>query len=104
MIRTIALIACLAALPLAARADLEEPRVAKNTVYIELLGNALIYSLNYERFLTNDFNVRAGIEYFSLSAASSSGSGTANLIILPLTVSWLGLSKGPHAFELGIGV
>jgi hypothetical protein len=106
MIRTIALIACLVAMPLAAHAegDAMGPRTARNTVYIELLGNALIYSLNYERFVTDDFNLRAGIEYFSLSASSGTTSGSANLFIFPLTVSYLGLSKGPHAFELGIGI
>src|SRR5437764_9374142 len=106
MIRLIALIACLAVLPLAARADLDVtgPRTARNTVYLELLGNALVYSLNYERFVTNDLNLRVGIEYFGISAASGGSSGSANLAVFPLTVSWLGLSKGPHAFELGIGV
>src|ERR1043165_8241224 len=102
MVRSLLVALALALLPLAARA--EEERVAKNTVYLELGGNGLIYSVNYERFLSNDLNVRVGLEYFSLTASGSGGSGNATLAIFPVTVSFLGLSKGPHAFELGAGI
>ena len=103
MVRSLLLSLTIALLPLAARADLEE-RTAKNTVYLELGGNGLIYSVNYERFLSRDLNVRVGLEYFSLNASSGSASGNATLAIFPVTVSFLGLSKGPHAFELGAGL
>jgi hypothetical protein len=90
----------IAAVPLTARADGED-RTARNTIYLEVLGNGFIYSLNYERFLTDNFNARIGAEYFSVNA---DGSGNANLLIVPATVSFLGLHKGAHGFELGAGI
>ncbi|MCW8803521.1 MAG: hypothetical protein OQK57_03910, partial [Ignavibacteriaceae bacterium] len=35
----------------------------QNQLYLELGGNGLVYSLNYERLLTENFALRAGFGY-----------------------------------------
>jgi hypothetical protein len=94
---------CLALAPLAVRADTEE-RTARNTLYVELAGNAGIYSLNYERFFFDDLSFRLGGSYMSVGDSAGSVSGSAAMMVIPATVSYLGLRSGNHALELGAGV
>jgi hypothetical protein len=81
-------------------------RSAKNVVFLEGLGPALLYSINYERDIS-DFAVRLGFEYLSISSAASAGStstsSTATFIGVPLTLSYLGIGNHKHIFELGAG-
>jgi hypothetical protein len=81
-------------------------RTANNAVYVEGLGPGLLYSINYERSLS-DFALRVGFGYVSVSASSNSGSGqtqaTASLITVPITLSYLGVGSKTHIFELGAG-
>jgi hypothetical protein len=118
-----ALLACLVVVPTASHAQQlpggyranipsvpapDEARTARNTLYVELLGSGALYSLNYERFFTDDISARVGAMYLGLDASSVSTTGvasaSANLLVVPVTVSYLGLSSGAHAFELGAGV
>ncbi|MGE3669493.1 MAG: hypothetical protein AB7K71_07525, partial [Polyangiaceae bacterium] len=46
-------------------AEAPSTRSAKNSLYIELLGNGGLYSLNYERNLTDDVAARVGFSYIS---------------------------------------
>jgi hypothetical protein len=39
-------------------------KYVNNTVYVELLGNAAIYSFNYERRLRDSFWGRIGVGYY----------------------------------------
>lgn len=78
-------------------------RTAKNVLYVELLGNGILYSLNYERFLTDDVALRVGLGYLSLTATSGSASARANVLWLPLMVNYMGIGSADHKFELGIG-
>jgi hypothetical protein len=84
-----------------------DARSAMNTIYLELLGSGLIYSINYERFVHDDVALRVGFSYFSISASAGSGgttaSASASLITFPITASYLGLRSGSHALELGGG-
>ena len=102
---------CLSLISFAARADPDYPayapevRTARNTLYFELLGAGVIYSINYERFFNNDLNGRVGMMYLSANSSDNSGSSaSAGLLIVPLTVSYMGFRKGPHGFELGAGI
>jgi len=70
-------------------------KMAKNTMYLELGGNGLLYSLNYERLLpvTNRFtgSGRIGVSMDQL--------GSYNL---PVLVSMIAGDRG-NRFEFGIG-
>ena len=50
---------------------------AYNSIFVEGGGPGLLYSLNYERVVENDFGLRIGMSYasFSASAGSHSASG-----------------------------
>src|SRR5262245_1401435 len=75
-------------------------RSAKNSLYVELGGNAGLYSLNYERFLFDEGAVRIGLMYMSVSASASSGgttaSGSASWFGAPLMFSYLGVGGPSH--------
>jgi len=81
-----------------------EVRTAKNAIHFELLGPAVIYSLNYERAFTDDLSARIGISYFSLEASDSAdNSAKAAITMVPLTLSYLGVGTPNHILELGAG-
>jgi hypothetical protein len=67
---------------------------ARNSVYIEFLGNGIIYSLNYDRMFTESFGVRAGVGYIEPIAES--------IVSFPLMLHYL-VGTGNSKFELGIG-
>lgn len=77
-------------------------RTAHNAVYIELLGNGVLYSMNYDRMVTDDISVRVGLMYLSVSASSGDASAKASLAFIPVVGNYL-LGKGDHKFELGLG-
>jgi hypothetical protein len=93
----------LALVPPAARAQNGNGNSASNAVYLELGGNALLYSLNYERLLPSDVALRAGFGYMSISAAGGGASANVTSVGIPLTFSYLGLGGGAAKFELGAG-
>jgi len=72
---------------------------APNAVYLELAGNGLLYTLNYDRLLTP--NVAARVGFMGLGAASDSAS--AGIVAAPLMVSYL-FGQGNSHFETGLGV
>jgi hypothetical protein len=65
---------------------------ANNTVYGELGGPGLIYSINYERRIF-DFNLRVGA-----GGAAFDGSGYA---VFPIGFNYMGIGDGKHHLELG---
>jgi hypothetical protein len=85
-----------------------DARTAHNALYVELLGNGLFYSLNYERIFGDSVAARIGVGYFSVSVTGTSGgesaSANASILTLPLMVNYLGIGSRSHKFELGIGV
>lgn len=75
----------------------ETCNVANNAIYLELGGNAGIYSINYERFFDNDWGLRLGIGGFAADGDSA--------VIAPLMVEKLwGNPDSPHKFETGLGI
>jgi hypothetical protein len=68
-------------------------RPAQNSVFLELLGSSILYSVNYERVLFGQVAVRVG-----LSPLFSSSTGW--LFSAPVTVTYVGLG----GFETGVGV
>lgn len=76
-----------------------EVRTAYHSVYVELLGAALVYSLNYDISLDDDVAVRIGVGYFEFGIF-----GPAHgFLLVPVTISYLGVGSLTHIFELGVG-
>src|SRR5438445_530870 len=102
--RTAAAILVLAA---AATPAFAQDRNATNSIFLEGGGPGLAYSLNYERIFENDFGLRVGFSYLSVSGTASSGTSTANGTIsmwtVPVLANYLGINWGNHSLELGGG-
>ena len=75
-IRTAAAILVLAAAATPALA--EQDRNATNSIFLEGGGPGLAYSLNCERIFENDFGLRVGFSYLSVSGTASSSSSTSS--------------------------
>jgi hypothetical protein len=91
--------------PRPAQQDASPRRAAAdaNFVHFELLGNAGLYSLNYSRLLYDDFSARIGISYVALGASISRTSARADALTIPLIAHYLGVGRGAHKLELGLG-
>jgi hypothetical protein len=76
------------------------PRVASNTFFVELGGNAVAYSLNYERFFTPRIALRVG-GMFLRGEADDGTSATVGLF--PVMATYL-LGAGNSHFETGAGI
>jgi hypothetical protein len=89
---------------LCATSALAQEREASSSLFLEGGGPGLLYSVNYELLFDDDFGIRAGFSYQSLSASGSSGSGSApvSLITVPILATEL-VSLGSSALELGGG-
>jgi hypothetical protein len=76
---------------------------ASNVVFVEPLGNGLLYSINYERlFERYHLGLRAGASYFSWAVSSYGGSGNLTLVSFPLVASYyVGATR--HKLQLGAG-
>jgi hypothetical protein len=88
--------------------DTSGPTRAPNSIYLEGLGPGFLYSINYERLVTDDLGIRAGFSYVGLSASASNGQTTAetkaSLTTIPVTVSYLGIGSRHNMLELGGGM
>jgi hypothetical protein len=80
-------------------------RKANNAIFLELGGNGLIYSINYERiFGDSDFGVRVGLSYISLGASSGSSSSKITMMTFPVMANYYGVGSKDHKLQLGAGV
>jgi len=70
----------------------------KNQIFLELGGDGIIYSINYERLLTENIALRGGI---GITPGMIFIDGT--FFGIPLTVSYL-IGGGRSKLELGLGV
>jgi hypothetical protein len=69
----------------------------QNQLYLELGGNGLIYSINYERFLSENFTIRGG---FGITPGFFFVEGT--FIDIPVTASYL-IGSERSKLEMGLG-
>ena len=75
--------------------------IAQNSIHLELLGNGLIYSLNYERIIVENFGARLGIGYWQVN--ESGGDNKTTLMTVPVMVNYL-LGSKSSKLELGVGI
>jgi hypothetical protein len=76
------------------------PRVASNTFFVELGGNAVAYSLNYERFFTPKIGIRVGGMYLQADDDAGTRVGVG---LFPVMATYL-LGAGNSHFETGAGI
>jgi len=87
-----------------------------NALYLEILGNAALYSINYDRFIGPNMSIRIGFEYIGISGNTvDNGDGTtstpsASLMMIPATLNFFVGSHdrngqmGSSKLELGAGI
>jgi SpoU rRNA methylase family enzyme len=77
---------------------------ARNAAYFELGGNALLYSVNYDRRLNNTWTGRAGFMIFSAEGTDQDTGERVevSIAIIPVMMNAL-LGRGTHRLELGAG-
>ncbi len=78
---------------------------AANTIHFELLGNGILYSLNYDRLFTHNLSGRVGYMYLSVDATSTDPTDpkvSVSMSLIPVTGSYLA-GPGNHRLELGGG-
>ncbi|HEU0053131.1 MAG TPA: hypothetical protein VFQ39_08130 [Longimicrobium sp.] len=73
---------------------------ARNAVYVELLGNGVLYSVNYDRRLTDNVAGRVGVSFLTVEE-DDGDRGT--LAMAPIVASYL-FGEGNSHFEAGLGV
>ena len=76
-------------------------RLNKNSIYLELFGNGLFYSLNYERLVKENLSVRFGASYFP-----KVGSGFISFerhITLPILINYQLRMTDNILLETGLG-
>jgi hypothetical protein len=71
---------------------------SKNVVYVEVLGPGILYSVNYERVITDNVTARIGASIFSYSYYS----GESSVVVLPMMANYL-WGSGSSKLELGAG-
>ena len=76
------------------------PRLAYNSVFVEAGGPGILYSLNYDRMLSEMFSVRAGGTYIRFHELHDDG---AAHLLVPIVGNFL-LGSQNHKFEVGLGV
>ncbi len=82
-----------------------ESRTASNVLFVEPLGNGLLYSVNYARVIDRwHVGLRAGASFFTWSVSKYGGSGNFTLVTAPLVASYyLSIAHSNHDIELGLG-
>ena len=93
----IIIVICLLSESYEVTAQIREPTIKKNQVYLELGGCGLTYTLNYERLLSKKFALRGGI---GITPGLLFVDGT--IFTIPLTGSYL-IGEGYSKLELGLG-
>lgn len=69
-----------------------------SSLYLELGGNALLYSINYDKLISDDFGLRAG--FMAFAAVGSSSAVVA--VGVPVLANYF-VGEGNHRLELGLG-
>lgn len=83
-------------------AQAPEAPAARNAVFAELLGNGGLYSINYERMLTDQLGLRVGYAAWD-SPLLFEGTPPDRYQTVPVTMSYL-LGRGERKLELGGGI
>ena len=76
----------------------------KNTIYMEGMGSAILYSLNYERSISDKFSLRVGFSSVPLPLTDDDGMGEdVTFTIIPIMANYL-IGGGNHKLAISGGV
>lgn len=101
LIATLLTFACAASTPAQTPPS---PASARNSVYLELLGNGGVYSVNFERELMPHLGLRIGAATWGSEGEGFFGSGTARRhTTFPVMLNY-GMGGGNSRLELGGGL
>lgn len=75
---------------------------ARNSIYAELLGNGLLYSLNYDHKLFNHLSARIGGMYAGGLEGEALGEDIS-LLLVPVMANYL-VGNGSSRLEIGAGL
>lgn len=81
------------------------PFTTKNAYYVEAGGNALLYSVNYERMVVGPLSARVGISLVPAwipFVGDDGEDGGALLVMVPVQAGYV-FGTGNHHFEVGAG-
>jgi len=71
-----------------------------NSFYLELVGSGGLYSVNYDRLITDNFGLRVGFMYFE--ADWFGFFNDVDFLLIPTTLNLL-VGAGRHKLEIGAG-
>ena len=74
---------------------------ARNSIFLELAGNGLLYSLNYDHKLFNHLSARIGGMYLGVQERATNQS--VSLLAVPIMANYL-VGNGSSRLEIGAGV
>ena len=78
-------------------------QTSPNAIIFDLGGNGLLYSLNYERSLTENLNARFGLSFLEIRERQTEK--TLAVMSFPVSANYLfKLRSSQHCIESGIGV
>lgn len=75
----------------------------KNIAYLELFGNGVLYSINYERMISENLSARIGGAFYKITADTPLQELKSNVVIAPLMLNRL-IGSTAHKLELGLGL
>jgi hypothetical protein len=81
-------------------ARLAYPQESHHAAYLELGGNAVVPSINYERRADDNWYGRVGLSL----VRGESADRTATTFIIPVTASWVSRPTANHHLEVGGGL
>lgn len=82
------------------RAGQETTRTASNSLFLEVGGPGIVYSVNYDRMLSEMFSLRVGATYFQFHELHDDHAG---YFFAPMVANLL-LGSAQHKFEAGLGI
>ena len=77
------------------------PQQKPNSIYLELFGNGVVYSINYDRMLSENFGARIGLMY--LPRLDMVFYAFDDLLIIPVMFNFF-VGSGNSKLELGGGI
>jgi len=78
--------------------------IKRNTFYLELLGNAGLFSFNYEYEISTNFSPRIGFSLLPFGHSSNSGTHSELSLVNTVLLNYFVDIKNNNKFELGIGI
>ncbi|MBC8346393.1 MAG: hypothetical protein ISR82_00200 [Candidatus Marinimicrobia bacterium] len=75
----------------------------QHSVFVELLGNGFLYSVNFEKYIKHNVSIRAGGMGFSKSGVTNKNQrAKVGMFLMPVMANYL-MGNHNHKMEFGVG-